>query len=81
MTKAYLIIQLNAITDTRRVNRLKVANLVLENKQLFPFLLEIVLDFNNKASIKGAWVLEFVCHKKLRLGSRRTRTPNFSKYD
>jgi hypothetical protein len=65
MTKAYLINQLNAITDARRVNRLRVANLVIENKELFPFLLEIVNDVENKTSIKAAWVLEFVCHKKL----------------
>jgi len=65
MTKDLLINQLNSITDARRVNRLRVANLVLENKELFPFLLAITFDFNNKTSIKAAWVLEFVCHKKL----------------
>jgi len=81
MTKTCFIKQLNAIKYTRRVNRLRVANLVLENDELFPYLIDIVLEYNHKISIKGAWVLEFVCHKKLRLGSRRTRTPNFSKYD
>lgn len=65
MTKAYLIKQLNAITDARRVNRLSVANLVLENDELFPYLIDITLEYNNKTAIKGAWVLEFVCHKKL----------------
>jgi len=65
MDKAFLITQLNAIKDARRVNRLRVSQLVLENKILFPFLLEIVFDTTNKTSIKAAWILEFVCVEKI----------------
>jgi len=65
MTKDFLINQLDSITDARRVNRLRVAKIVLQNKQLFPFLLEIIFDVTNKTSIRAAWVLEFVCDEKL----------------
>ena len=65
MTKEFLILQLNNIENAKRINRLRVANLVLENKVLFKYLLEIVFEVNNKLSIKAAWVLEFVCAEKL----------------
>ncbi len=65
MTKDFLISQLDSITDTRRINRLRVAKIVLQNRQLFPFLLEIVFDVTNKTFIRAAWVLEFVCNEKL----------------
>ena len=65
MTKEFLILQLNNIENARRENRLRVANLVLENPILFKYLIELVFEFENKLSIKAAWVLEFVCDKKL----------------
>ena len=65
MNKTFLIQQLNAIENARRVNRLRVANLVLENPRLFKYLLQIVFEFDNKVSVKAAWVLEFVCVEKL----------------
>lgn len=65
MNKEFLIQQLDAIENAKRVNRLRVADLVLENPVLFKYLLELVFDFDNKLSIKAAWVLEFVCVKKL----------------
>jgi len=65
MTKKYLILKLRTMENASRLNRLNVANLVLENKLLFKYLLEIVFEFDNKLSIKAAWVLEFVCAKKL----------------
>ncbi|MFK5959342.1 MAG: adenylosuccinate lyase [Lutibacter sp.] len=65
MNKEYLILQLNNIKNAKRENRLCVANLVIENPILFKYLLELVVEFNNKLSIKAAWVLEFVCTKKL----------------
>ncbi len=67
MNKNFLIQELNNIANARRVNRLRVANLVVQNKILFKYLLELTFDFNNKLSIKAAWVLEFVCDKKLNL--------------
>lgn len=65
MNKEFLILQLNNLENAKRVNRLRVANLVLENPVLFNYLLELVFDYNNKLSIKAAWVLEFVCAEKL----------------
>ena len=65
MNKTFLIQQLNAIENARRVNRLRVANLVLGNPILFEYLLQIVFEFDNKVSVKAAWVLEFVCVEKL----------------
>lgn len=65
MNKKYLILKLNNIENAKRINRLQVADLVLKNKILFKYLLETVFEFDNKLSIKAAWVLEFVCEKKL----------------
>ncbi len=65
MSKIYLIHQLNNIENARLVNRTKVAHIVLENKELFKYLLDIAFEIDNKISIKAAWVLELVCDKKL----------------
>jgi hypothetical protein len=40
---------------------------VLEQPELMPFLIEILLDVNNKISIKAAWTLEIVCEQNLNL--------------
>ena len=65
MNKEFLIFQLNSIENAKRVNRLRVSNLVLQNPALFKYLLKLVFDIDNKLSIKAAWVLEFVCAEKL----------------
>jgi len=65
VNKVSLVQQLNSIENAKRVSRLRVADLVLENSILFKHLLEIVFDIDNKLSIKAAWVLEFVCVEKL----------------
>lgn len=65
MNKEFLILQLSNIENAKRVNRLKVSNLVLENKELFYNLLELVFEVENKLSIKAAWILEFVCSNEL----------------
>ncbi len=64
MTKTELLAELSVI-NAARVNRLRVANLVLESNENFEPLLEIVFDVNNKTSIKAAWILEFVCKEKM----------------
>ncbi|WP_372793213.1 adenylosuccinate lyase [Lutibacter sp.] len=64
-SKTYLIKQLNNIENAKRINRLRVANIVLQNHELFRYLLELVFEINNKLSIKAAWVLEFVLFEKL----------------
>jgi len=65
MTKNYLIKKLEQIENAKRENRLYVANLVIKNKALFPFLIEIVFTNDNKIGIKAAWILELVCERKL----------------
>jgi hypothetical protein len=67
MDRIYLIAQLENIKNAKRENRLRVAQLVLKNECLFPFLLEIVFENNNKTTIKAAWVLELVCEQQLDL--------------
>ena len=63
MTKKEILSQLET-TDAIRSNRIRVSELILQNQQNFLPLLEIVLDVNNKTSIKAAWILEFVFIKK-----------------
>ena len=65
MKKDFVISQLSTIENAARENRLRVSNVVINNHQLFPVLLEIVFDIDNRMSIKAAWVLEFVCKEKL----------------
>lgn len=65
MNKEFLILQLEKMQNTKRENRLRVANLVLENCELLPFLLEITFEIKTKLSIKAAWSLELVLEKQL----------------
>lgn len=65
MNKTYLEKELNNLGPALRTNRQRVSNLVLENPELLPFLIEIFFEVDNKLSIKAAWVLEFVLTKKL----------------
>lgn len=65
MSKIFLFNELENLGSALRVNRQRVADLVLNDQDLFPFLLEIVFDVDNKTSIKAAWILEFVCLKNL----------------
>ncbi len=67
MTKFYLIEKLEAMQNAKRENRLRVANLVVENPALMPFLIELVFEVENKQSIKAAWTLELVCEQQLNL--------------
>ena len=67
MTKQDLIQQLINIENAKRINRERVAYLVLDNKELFLYLIEIMFTTDTKISIKAAWVLEIVCEKNLSL--------------
>lgn len=64
MTLNELYLELSSITASRK-DRLKYANLVLNNETLLPKLLEISFMVHDKTSCRAAWVLEFVCEKKL----------------
>lgn len=65
MTKQDLIQQLINIENAKRINRERVAYLVLDNTELFHYLLEIMFTTDTKISIKAAWVLEIVCEQNL----------------
>ncbi len=65
MDKPFLIQQLEAIENAKLKNRLRVTEIVLKNKELFPVLLELVFEGNSRTSVKAAWILELVCTKKI----------------
>ncbi|AOW19999.1 hypothetical protein [Urechidicola croceus] len=58
---------INANVTSYREYRLKYAQIVLQNEQLFKSLLEIAFDETNEASIRISWVLDFVMREKLEL--------------
>ena len=56
-----LVTQLNNMENPKRVNRQRVANIVLKDQSLFKYLIAIIFDVDNKTSIKAAWILEWIC--------------------
>lgn len=48
-----------------RETRLRIANTVLANPKLYPYLLEVCYEFENNVSSRACWILEFVCAEKL----------------
>jgi hypothetical protein len=61
MSILFLTEQLNLMENPKKENRQKVANIVLENQNLFKDLVTITFDVENKVSIKAAWILEWIC--------------------
>ena len=61
MSIIFLTEQLNNMGTPKRENRQRVANIVLENKNLIKDLVAITFDVDNKTSIKAAWILEWIC--------------------
>jgi len=51
--------------NAARENRLKYANIILNDLSLLPKLIEILLMVDDKTSCKAAWILEFACAKNL----------------
>lgn len=51
--------QLDAISALRE-SRLRMANMVLTDSQLTPYLLDLVFSVDDPVSSKASWVLEFV---------------------
>ena len=51
--------------DSSRENRLKNAEMVLNNIGLMPMLKDVLFKVDDKVSCKAAWVLEFVCNENL----------------
>lgn len=61
MSIIFLTEQLNNIENAKRENRQRVANIVLENPNLFQYLVSITFKVDDKVSIKAAWILEWIC--------------------
>lgn len=60
MTTIQLYEELTKVNHSK-ASRLYYANLILENRDWVPNLLEIVFMVNDKLSPKAAWVLEYMC--------------------
>lgn len=61
MNYEFLRTQLLHMENAMRVHRQRLADLVLENPELFPDLIDLTFETHHKLSIKAAWVLELVC--------------------
>jgi hypothetical protein len=57
----FLEAQLNNMENPKRENRQRVANIVLDDQNLFKYLIAIAFEVDDKVSIKAAWVLEWIC--------------------
>jgi len=53
--------------NAARENRLKYANIILNDLSLLPKLIEILFMVDDKTSCKAAWILEFACAKDLNI--------------
>ncbi len=51
--------------NSSRENRQKNAEMVLNNIDLLPILMDVLFKVDDKVSCKAAWVLEFVCGENL----------------
>ncbi|WP_452220435.1 adenylosuccinate lyase [Lacinutrix salivirga] len=64
MTTQQLFTELNYVNHSRE-KRLYYANLVIDNPDLIPKLLDIIFMVNDKQSPRAAWVFEFMCKENL----------------
>jgi hypothetical protein len=60
MTREELYEELSRVTALRE-HRLKQANMVLDDMDLFPMLIDILFKVDDAVSCRAAWVFEFVC--------------------
>lgn len=64
MTKAELYNELSYVNHSRE-KRLYYANILVDNPDLIPPLLEVLFNVDDKISCRAAWVFEFMCGKNL----------------
>ena len=64
MTTEELYQELNYVNHSRE-KRLHYANLVINNPDLVPLLLDILFMVDDKISCRAAWVFEFMCSENL----------------
>lgn len=60
MTKEEFYDELTKVTASRE-SRLNCAQIVKNDMALFPYLIEILFDVDDKTSCHAAWIFEFVC--------------------
>ncbi len=77
MDKNDLITELNSFKTAKRIHRDKSTKFVLNHSETFPFLLELVIEDQNRINIKAAWVFELVCFENISLLVKHL--PYFSK--
>lgn len=65
MNKQDLANLINTKVTSYREYRLKYAQIVLQDKKLFKYLIQIAFDETNDAAVKVSWVLDFVMREKL----------------
>ena len=61
MSLKFITVQLNNMENPKRENRQRVADIVLENQNLFKDLVTLTFKVDEKISIKAAWILEWIC--------------------
>lgn len=61
MSILFLTEQLQNMGNAKRENRQRVANIVLENQNLFIDLVSLTFKVDEKISVKAAWILEWIC--------------------
>ncbi|WP_298238864.1 adenylosuccinate lyase [uncultured Algibacter sp.] len=66
MTTAELYNELNYVNHSRE-KRLYYANLVTDNPDLIPKLLDILFMVDDKISPRAAWVFEFMCNNDIEI--------------
>lgn len=64
MTSKELYKHLSFVNSSRE-NRLKNAEMILNDIRLMPMLIDVLFKVDDKVSCKAAWVLEFVCNENL----------------
>ena len=64
MTISDLYKELDYVNHSRE-NRKKYANLVIDNPELLPSVLDILFTVNDKTSCRAGWLLEFVAREHL----------------
>lgn len=57
----FLISVLNNVDNAKRDNRKKASDIVLNNPDLFKYLVSLTFKVDDKISIRAAWVLEWIC--------------------
>ena len=67
MKKSYIIQELEAVKNAKRIYRDKAASYVLDHPESLSELISLIFDIKSPLHIKAAWVLELVCIENISL--------------